>query len=234
VGYQNANQVAVWHGYLPGASFKVLIRMALSSRDRDTPPRYHAGPGPLLLAIGRREVEPGDASVEAERARAVNAEMLRRAVTPLRDLGLVSYAVRPARGRTPEYWLHLEPRPGAVDNPVDYEDLAGERPNDSVGKGPTDPWGQTPERPNDPVGRTPFNPTDLLGPEMNTPEEEKRDEEETNPPHVGTSLARRHLKIANPIDPSDHDCIRGWLKDADGNRGTARCPVCHPTTKEAS
>ena len=173
MGYQNANLVAVHWGHLPGTSFKVLVRMALSSSDRDEVPRYFAGPGPLLLALGRVEVEPGDVSDEARRVRECSEEMLRKAVQVLRQMGLVTYAVTPARGRTPEYWLHLEPGKG--------QRFVGKRANDSLG--------QNPERANDSLGRTAVYPNDSLAPEKRTSEDLQADEGQTNSAQVTSSPA---------------------------------------------
>jgi hypothetical protein len=178
MGYQNANLVAVWHGDLPGASFKALIRMALSSRDADDPPRYHGGPGPLLLALGRHEVEPDDATDEARRMREANEEALRAAIQPLRKRGLVTYAVTPVRGRAPEYWLYLDPSKGQA-NPGGR---ARETLAPKASKGQANPGGRARE---------------TLAPEMKD-QMSRPEEEKTNSTSVSTSPgAQDHYAAAH-------------------------------------
>lgn len=207
MGYRNAGLVTAYWGTLPGAAFKVLTRMALSSRDGDKPPHYRAGTGPLLIAMGRPLPEPEDHSDDAERVRECNAEMLRRAVLQLRQAGVVTYAVAPARHRTPEYWLHLEPALA--------QQIVGARPNKSLG--------QEPARPNKSLGQEPSRPPGSLGSEMKDLQmSSKTDEAET------TALGFKVTSPARVIGSTDHGCIRGWLPDDHGRRSGDRCPTCHP------
>ena len=214
MGYQNANLVAVHGGYLPGASFRVLMRMAMSTDDKDSRPRYFAGPGPMLLILGRPEPEPTDRSAEAISIRHANAVALRSAVAPLRDAGIVSYAVEPTRHRTPEYWLHLnllgagKSCANAQGNPASKPDMAQGNPAPRPRSAQENPA---------PIDK------DLL--EIRT-----SDKGETRSSSVVVSPA-------SMIGKTNHGCIRGWMPGPDGTRSSVRCQQCpapHLRITEAS
>jgi hypothetical protein len=226
MGYHNANAVAVWHGGLPGASFKVLIRMALSTRDADDPPHYRGGPAPLLLSLGRHEVDQADTSDAARVMREANEKALQRAVQPLRALGLVTYAVTPGRGRTAEYHLHLHLQP------VDKSAVEGDRGTETVPLSEVSRGTQTvPLSGLKGDGLCPDRGTVCVPPEK---KEQMKDLDEEDQ-HSGlevTSPQGSH-KIDRPVGVSDHGCVRGWLPDPSGGRSTEHCPTCRPSARLA-
>lgn len=209
MGYQNANIVAAMFGHLPGASFKVLVRMALSSADKDKPAHYFAGPGPLLLALGRHDPDDADGSRDADLARHANAVALRAAVGPLRRAGIVSYAVAPGRGRTAEYWLHLDPfsagKPCAQPqgNPALSGPIAQENP-----------------------APCPITPQENPAPIDEELQMRSSDERETGSSSVSSSPARLIHKPRTEIDP--------LAQDAERNRQHADLSARYPIAQEAS
>lgn len=109
MGYNNVELVIEQFGDLSGSAFKVLTCMAHWAHDADSPPKYFKGQAALLLALGRTNPPDDDESPEAARLRNANAKALREAVAELRAREIVSYAVKPTKHRTPEYFLHLDP-----------------------------------------------------------------------------------------------------------------------------
>lgn len=103
--------------HLPSNPRFVLLMMALTVLDRDPNPRWWGGDDLLLRALGRSSPADDDPSVAAEKARHANDVAVRRCVSELVKAGALSYAVRPVKGRRPEYWMHLVPQadPAASD-----------------------------------------------------------------------------------------------------------------------
>lgn len=133
MGYRNVGFVVGLYGDLSGNAHKVLTCMAFWAHDDGRPPRYFKGPDDLLLSMGRINPMDGDTSPGAVRARDANAEALRAAVAELRRRGLVTYAVKPAKGRTAEYHLHLEPTLERGVTQVSTQENPGAQPRKTLG-----------------------------------------------------------------------------------------------------
>lgn len=92
----------------------VLVFMAMTARDDDTPPRYFAGRESTVLALGRRipdEPYPDDPERDAvTRERDAAFRRLQDAMTSLERAQLITRLKSAARGRTAEYQLNLIPR----------------------------------------------------------------------------------------------------------------------------
>jgi hypothetical protein len=85
---------------LPDAAFRVLVQMALTGLDKDSPPKYYGGRSPLLHAMGREKHEPAD------------FQALKRAIASLVDTGAISVDNYATKHRPATYSLHLWGTPG--------------------------------------------------------------------------------------------------------------------------
>ena len=216
----------------------LLLRMAVTALDKDKPPVFYGGRTALAAAIGRVVPDPptrGDRSAESERIRRERDDAFKaveRAMRPLTYAGAVILLNRPGVGERAAYELCLDAR---------------RAPRSPGGCAPRSPGGSSPE---EPPGGCPKCPPLTGGPrskeqeEVKFKEEEKEEGSSESPPHLTRAPEKtingvidppsKAPKITKPIGASDHGCIRGWLPDASGGRGTSRCPTCHPTAQEAS
>ncbi|MBU1250621.1 MAG: hypothetical protein KJ659_09085 [Actinobacteria bacterium] len=118
----------------------VLIWMAMTARDEDSPPRYFAGREVTAFALGRRipdEPYPDDPDRDdINREREAAFRRLQDAMTSLERAQLITRLKSAARGRTAEYRLELTPRLKPV-----------EHTTENVAHPPTETVGNTRRKP---------------------------------------------------------------------------------------
>ncbi|WP_143220354.1 hypothetical protein [Actinomadura sp. CNU-125] len=133
MGAGNVKAAFVHWGALPGGPFRLLVYMALRTRDGDARPRYYGGREDLAFGLGRR-VPDDDGSEESRKAREASFKAVKDAVATLTRRGAVRVVARARPGRNAEYELVLDPVHGTgrgtvsvphepVDNPVDNPDM---------------------------------------------------------------------------------------------------------------
>lgn len=98
---------------LPAPARLILVRMAVTAKDDDEPPRYFAGWETLAHAIGYPLPDVAEGMPRRESAR----RHVRRLVKQLETQGLISRYGRAHTGRNAEYHLHLALRLGATASP---------------------------------------------------------------------------------------------------------------------
>lgn len=122
MGRANAEWIYTRWGHLPHRAFRMLVFMALITRDADVTPCYYGGRDPLAEAIGAKPDQAGYDAVK---------EVLRT----LRTAGAITQTRAGSRGRNAEYALNVTGKLGGVSDTPNPE-LGGvsDTPYDS-GKG---------------------------------------------------------------------------------------------------
>lgn len=223
MGARNVAAVFTHWTHLAHAPFRVLTFMALVAKDGDEP-HYWGGAAAIAGALGR--VPGPDGFIEHKDHAAVSA-----AVMALVRAGAVRSLVRPVRGRRGEYALVLDPRTGqgepdesepgdSVDNPP----IGQDEPDESqTARGRMVRLSLTPNQAEpDGYQAEPDGYQAQPDPRNNRNNKGTGRKQETQ---VSTSPAR-----VVPLGKTEHGCIRGWLPDDAGQRGTTPCETCNPRT----
>ncbi|WP_158375543.1 hypothetical protein [Cellulosimicrobium cellulans] len=105
--------VAAEQATLPAPARLILVRMAVTAKDDDDPPRYFAGWELLAQAIGYPLADVSEGMPRRESAR----RHVRRLVKELEMSGLLTRDGRAFSGRNAEYHLHLAGRLGDTSDP---------------------------------------------------------------------------------------------------------------------
>ena len=110
MGHALMDKVLTQWSDLPGNAFKVLLLMAKTGMDDELVPVYYGGWERLAMtALGRR-VWPADDddSDDAKRTRRAGFEIVRKAVSNLKQAGAIKVTKRGKTGNQARYSLHLD------------------------------------------------------------------------------------------------------------------------------
>lgn len=190
-----ANHVSVvyaqWGHILDGRPFRLLVHMALTAKDSDTPPKYWAGRDGMAEALGREDDPAGHQAVK-------------RALSVLKRAGAVKLDRAPKKARHAARWIVVLTPPQGVTNRTPI------LPDSGDGHGSqTDPPSGTKS---DPIGG--HKTTDggsVSDPQRTTRTNEERDQEELSSSQVSTDRAREGQP--NDID-IPHTDVERILKEA--------------------
>jgi len=148
MGAGNVKMVFVHWGDLPGAPFRLLVYMALRSKDGERP-TFWAGRDDLAWALGKRVPTGDDAA--SRRAREAAYQAVKEAIRTLTRRGAITTLERARPGRNAVYLLRLDRR-AAVDTPPPVDELdqtpagdapaMGEENPPSYGVGKSSPMGE--------------------------------------------------------------------------------------------
>jgi hypothetical protein len=121
MGYANVSLVYARWGHLPDRPFRLLVFMALRTRDEDDPPLFWEGREACAAALGRMvpdEPVVNDRSPRAEdfrRLRRNDFEAVKTAIRALTAAGAVRLDSGGYRGATAAYSLHLNAGKGKAE-----------------------------------------------------------------------------------------------------------------------
>lgn len=179
-----ANHVSVvyaqWGHILDGRPFRLLVHMALTAKDSDSPPKYWAGRDGMAAALGRNDDPAGHQAVK-------------RALSVLKREGAVKLDRAPRKARHTARWVLVLTPPSGVTNRTPI------LPDSGDGHGSqTDPPSGTKS---DPIGghKTTDRGTET-DPQRTTRTNEERDQEENTSSQVSTDRAREEQQ-ADPMTP---------------------------------
>lgn len=216
MGARNVTAAFTHWNTLPHAPFRVLLFMALVSRDGEQEPRYWGGVEAIAEALGRR---PGPSGVLAHRDQVAVSS----ALAALCRAGAARLLVRPCPGRRAEYALVLDPTHTPVDKPRNDQ---AQPDHSATNTDPTIRLSLTHDQ-----AHPDFNQAE---PDFNQAQPGPKEERKTREQRGRTTpQSQQSPGRVIALGKTDHGCIRGWLPDDTGQRGAERCPTCHPTAPRA-
>jgi hypothetical protein len=221
MGVGNVKLTFVYWGTcgLPGGPFRLLVYMAMRSRDGDSKPTFWAGREDLAYGLGR-QVPTGD-DPASKKARAAAFQAVKDALAVLAKRGAIVTKERARPGKNAVYQLNLAPgrgRDSLPHPPVENLEDPGDNPVDNQGTGEENP---TPNGVGNPYAMGKGFPTEWgreilgTGEGFPTPEEEKEESGlnrgvEGDPPPA-PSTGEHSRRAANNRTPFDYRSACAYL-----------------------
>ena len=228
MGAGNVKAAYVHWGDLPGGPFRLLVYMALRTKDGDRNPQFWGGREDLAFGLGRHIPEGTDEASRHEREKAFKAVKL--AIGALLKVGAIRTVERAKPGRNAVYEINLSPirgketgpRPPVDDpemgpgnrdpKPVENLPVSVGNPVDNSGMGPgsRDPYGSRFSGGMGPGKRAEWVPENGgMGPENRAPKEEK-DESGLSEGEDGSGFPASSPPVDNTgPTKNDHDATAG-------------------------